>query len=147
MENLEEFAVEEHLEDGLRYTEEVGRTVRSLPVRYCLLWKDDEKEPVSELEVLSFKQRFGLVASDCEGIGGVETLQALDAKKSYNWLNKQLDWKDVKTLHRFNLFPNSAIIFVKTHNSLHGVRPLPKVSTDLQWRRVSTINIERSKIV
>ncbi len=67
------YANGETLAPGLRYTEEVGQTARSLPVRYCCLWQEDEPDPVSELEVLSFHQRFGAVAVPAEGIGGAET--------------------------------------------------------------------------
>ena len=69
-----EYSVEEEIEPGLKYTEETGRTVRSLPVRYCYIWKAGVDEPVSDLEVLSFRQRFGAVPISAEGIGGVETL-------------------------------------------------------------------------
>jgi GNAT superfamily N-acetyltransferase len=67
------YEVNEYLEPELRYMEEVGRTVRSLPVRYCYLWQDGKEAPFSELEVLSFRQRFGAVSVPAEGIGGVET--------------------------------------------------------------------------
>jgi len=67
------YAVDETIAPGVRYTEEVGRTVKSLPVRYCSLWQEGEEIPVSELEVYSFRQRFGAVAVAAEGIGGVET--------------------------------------------------------------------------
>ena len=67
-------AVEETVGPSLKYTEETGRTVRSLPVRYCYLWQAGVEEPVSDLEVLSFRQRFGAVSIPAEGIGGVETL-------------------------------------------------------------------------
>ena len=66
--------VEEEIASGLKYTEETGRTVRSLPVRYCYLWQAGVEEPISDLEVLSFRQRFGAVSIPAEGIGGVETL-------------------------------------------------------------------------
>src|SRR5436190_60651 len=65
--------VDETLAPGLRYTEEIGRTVRSNRVRYCYLWQEGEESPVSELEVHSFAQRFGAIAVAGEGIGGVET--------------------------------------------------------------------------
>jgi ribosomal protein S18 acetylase RimI-like enzyme len=67
------FVVDTLIEPGLRYTEEAVQIVRSSPVRYCYLWRDDETEPVCELEVHSFRQRFGAVLVSAEGIGGVET--------------------------------------------------------------------------
>lgn len=68
------FEVDEYIEPGLRYSEESPQLVKSVPVRYCYLWRDGLDHPVSELELLSFNQRFGAVAVPAEGIGGVETL-------------------------------------------------------------------------
>ena len=70
------FVVEETLPSGLRYTEETNRIERSLPMRDCLLWQADIDEPVSGLNVVPFRQRFGAAAIPAEGIGGVETLPA-----------------------------------------------------------------------
>ncbi len=44
-----------------------------LPVRDCSLWHAGVAEPISGLNVLSFRQRFGAVSIPTEGIGGVET--------------------------------------------------------------------------
>ena len=68
--------VEEDLAPGLKYTEETGRTELSLPVRDCWLWQAGVHDPISGLNVLSFRQRFGAVAVPAEGIGGVETRPA-----------------------------------------------------------------------
>jgi GNAT superfamily N-acetyltransferase len=82
------YQVDEYLEPGLRYTEEVGLTVRTLPARYCYLWIDGEEEPVSDLEMLSFKQRFGAVSVPAEGIGGVETVPRF---RRQGYMTKLLD--------------------------------------------------------
>ena len=66
--------VEEEVEAGLRYTEETGRIEQSLAVRDCFLWQAGIDEPISGLNLLSFRQRFGAVSVATEGIGGVETL-------------------------------------------------------------------------
>jgi hypothetical protein len=68
-----DFVVDTMIEPGLRYTEEAVQIVRSSPVRYCYLWRTDEPEPVCELEIHSFRQRFGAASVPAEGIGGVET--------------------------------------------------------------------------
>ncbi len=65
--------VDEEIAPGLRYTEDTGRTERSLSVRDCWLWQAGVDEPVSGLNVVSLRQRFGAVAVPAEGIGGVET--------------------------------------------------------------------------
>ena len=43
-------------------------------MRDCSLWQAGVDEPISGLNVLSFRQRFGAVSIPAEGIGGVETL-------------------------------------------------------------------------
>ncbi|MCX5198806.1 GNAT family N-acetyltransferase [Streptomyces sp. NBC_00249] len=42
-------------------------------VRHCRMRREGDPEPVCALEVVSFRQRFGAVAVEAEGIGGVET--------------------------------------------------------------------------
>lgn len=59
------------LEAGLRYTETIESGAGGRSVRYCRLVADQDT-PVGELEVHSFRWRFGAVAVDAEGIGGVE---------------------------------------------------------------------------
>src|SRR5262245_36418365 len=71
-----QFAVEEDLGSGLKYTEEISRTELSRVVRDCCLWQDGVAEPISGLNVISFRQRFGAVSVSAEGIGGVETVPA-----------------------------------------------------------------------
>ena len=67
------YDVEEDIEPGLKYTEETGRSQLSRPVRDCSLWQAGVDEPISGLNALSFRQRFGAVSVPAEGIGGVET--------------------------------------------------------------------------
>ncbi|MEU0402845.1 GNAT family N-acetyltransferase [Streptomyces sp. NPDC006197] len=59
-------------EAGVGHTETPDREVRSLRMRHCRL-RTAEGAPVAELEVLSFRVRFGAVAVCAEGVGGVET--------------------------------------------------------------------------
>lgn len=72
--------------------------------------------------------------------GGTEVLKPTDLSKSFNFLNKQLDFEEAETLKVFEFQPNQAVIFVKTFNSLHGVRPMTGNGSD-QLRRTLTINI------
>ena len=72
--------------------------------------------------------------------GGTEVLRPKDITKNYNFLNKQLSFDEVETLKVFEFRPNQAVIFVKTFNSLHGVRPMTGHGSDLM-RRTLTINI------
>jgi GNAT superfamily N-acetyltransferase len=66
--------LELQIEPGLTYTEETGRLYRSLAVRDCFLWKEGLDEPISGLNLFSFRQRFGALSVPGEGIGGVETM-------------------------------------------------------------------------
>jgi ribosomal protein S18 acetylase RimI-like enzyme len=70
------YEVEEDLGSGLTYIEEIGRVDLSRPVRDCWLRQAGVAEPISGLNVLSFRQRFGAVSVPAEGIGGVETVPA-----------------------------------------------------------------------
>src|SRR4051812_44049122 len=70
------YELEEGVAPGLSYTEETSRTLKGLPVRDCSLWQAGVEAPISGLNLLSFRQRFGAVAVPAEGIGGVETSPA-----------------------------------------------------------------------
>ena len=72
--NQPTYDVDLQLEPGLCYREETGHDQQSLPKRFCGLWLDDVDDPVSDIDVLSFRKRFGTVAVEAEGLGGVETL-------------------------------------------------------------------------
>lgn len=65
--------VDRPIAPGLKYTEDTGRTEGTFPVRDCWLWSVGVDEPISGLNVVSFRQRFGALAVPAEGIGGVET--------------------------------------------------------------------------
>lgn len=74
--------------------------------------------------------------------GGTEVNWPLDPTRSYNQLNRQADWDEVKTLHTFPFTPNQVVIFVKTFNSWHSVPPM-RGEGSTAMRRTLTINIER----
>jgi hypothetical protein len=65
---------DEAISADLRYTEEIRPTAPDLTERDCSLWKAGVEKPVSELNLLAFRQRFGSVVVPAEGIGGVQTL-------------------------------------------------------------------------
>ena len=68
-----ELLFEQSLEGGLRYTEKRERAEHGKPVRRCALWHEFEDEPVSDLQLLEYRQRFGAVDVPVEGFGGVAT--------------------------------------------------------------------------
>lgn len=73
--------------------------------------------------------------------GGTEVLKPKDATKSYNFINRQMEFDEVETLTTFDYQPNQCVLFIKTFNSLHGVRPMLSARGDLM-RKTLTINIE-----
>ncbi|HET9224512.1 MAG TPA: GNAT family N-acetyltransferase [Roseiflexaceae bacterium] len=68
--------LEEDLGSGLTYLEETSRSEHSYPARDCWLRQAGVAEPISGLNILAFRQRFGAVSVPAEGIGGVETMPA-----------------------------------------------------------------------
>jgi hypothetical protein len=50
-------------------------------------------------------------------------------------------FEDMEVLHTYDFTANQAVIFVKTFNSWHSVRPMTGVGSD-QLRRTLTITIE-----
>ena len=74
--------------------------------------------------------------------GGTEVLRPRDIKNNYNYKNRYLEFHDVETLATFEYVPNNCVIFIKTFNSLHGVRPM-KASDPNLMRKTLTINIEK----
>ncbi len=74
--------------------------------------------------------------------GGTEVMRPKDPRDNFNQTNRQLDFESVETLKTFEYRPNQAIIFIKTFNSLHGVRPMTGKTAD-PWRKTLTVNIMR----
>ena len=56
--------------------------------------------------------------------GGTEVNRPKDHRLAYNELNRQAEFADVEALDTFEFTPNQAVIFVKTFNSWHCVRPM-----------------------
>jgi hypothetical protein len=75
--------------------------------------------------------------------GATEVLRPKDIKNNYNYKNKYLGFDDVQTVATFEYVPNNCVIFIKTFNSLHAVRPM-KASDPRLMRKTLTINIERA---
>jgi hypothetical protein len=73
--------------------------------------------------------------------GGTDVNRAREAKLQFNYLNRQADFADMEILDTYEFRPNQAILFVKTFNSWHSVRPMTGKGSGLM-RRTLTINIE-----
>lgn len=74
--------------------------------------------------------------------GGTEVLRPRDITKNFNFKNNYLEFDEVQTLSTFEYSPNNCVIFIKTFNSLHAVRPMTATDRSLM-RKTLTINIEK----
>ncbi|HEY6231810.1 MAG TPA: 2OG-Fe(II) oxygenase [Pyrinomonadaceae bacterium] len=88
---------------------------------------------VAMLEAAEWNEAFG---------GGTEVMKPKDISRNYNRVNHQLEFDEVETLRTFEYQPNQCVVFIKTFNSLHGVRPMRGQGTKLM-RKTLTINIEK----
>jgi 2OG-Fe(II) oxygenase superfamily len=74
--------------------------------------------------------------------GGTDVLRPKDITRNYNFKNDYLEFDEVETLTTFEYQPNQCVIFIKTFNSLHAVRPMTAQGGQLM-RRTLTVNIEK----
>ena len=75
--------------------------------------------------------------------GGTDVLRPRDITKNYNFKNDYLEFDEVETLTTFEYQPNQCVIFIKTFNSLHAVRPMTAHDGQLM-RKTLTVNIEKA---
>lgn len=76
--------------------------------------------------------------------GGTEVDRALRTSDSFNFQNRYIDFDAIEPLHTFEFGPNQCVVFVKTFNSLHCVRPM-QAKDRTAMRRTLTINIEKQE--
>jgi len=89
---------------------------------------------VSMVRPGEWNQKFG---------GSTDMLRPKRTELNYNWFNRYLEFDEVDTIASYPFLPNQALIFIKTFNSWHAVKPMTGYgSKDL--RRTLTINIERT---
>jgi hypothetical protein len=73
--------------------------------------------------------------------GGTDVNRPRDPALAYNEVNRQAQFEDMEVIDTFAFTPNQAVIFVKTFNSWHSVRPMTgNGSSDM--RKTLTVNIE-----
>jgi hypothetical protein len=75
--------------------------------------------------------------------GGTDVNRHRDPAQSFNHLNRRAEFEDMEILETLEFGPNQAVIFVKTFNSWHSVRPMRGAGSKAM-RRTLTINIEES---
>ena len=73
--------------------------------------------------------------------GGTDVNRPKDVRLAYNELNRQAGFEDMEVLDTFEFTPNQGVIFVKTFNSWHSVRPMRDNGSGAM-RKTLTINIE-----
>jgi hypothetical protein len=73
--------------------------------------------------------------------GGTDVLRPKDITANFNYLNRQMEFAEMDVIDSFAYEPNQCVLFIKTFNSHHSVRPMTGPPTAL--RRTLTINIER----
>lgn len=73
--------------------------------------------------------------------GGTDVNRPKHVRHAYNQRNRQAEFEDMEILQTFDFVPNQAVVFVKTFNSWHSVRPMTGSDPNLM-RRTLTINIE-----
>ena len=73
--------------------------------------------------------------------GGTDVNRTKDRRHNFNWLNTQGRFEDMEVLDTYHFTPNQAVVFVKTFNSWHSVRPMQGAGLPAM-RRTLTINIE-----
>jgi len=73
--------------------------------------------------------------------GGIDVNRPRDLRFSFNQLNRQARFEDMEVLDTFEFMPNSGVIFIKTFNSWHSVRPMNSTDPELMRRNV-IINIK-----
>lgn len=71
-------------------------------------------------------------------VGGTEIFKAKKPEDSFNFMNRQMAWKKIEFIRRMPFGSNLCTLFVKTHDSLHGVRPLNNPGT---MRKTIVINL------
>lgn len=76
--------------------------------------------------------------------GGTDVNRPKDPQLTFNLLNRRAEFDDMEVLHTFDFEPNQAILFIKTFNSWHSVRPMTGNGNNLM-RRTLTINIESGR--
>ena len=73
--------------------------------------------------------------------GGTDLNQAKDVTHNFNQTNAQGRFEDMDVIDTFEFTPNQAVIFIRTFNSWHSVRPMTGTDPDAM-RKTLTINIE-----
>jgi hypothetical protein len=75
--------------------------------------------------------------------GGTDINRPKEERYRFNRVNRLAEFEDMEVLHTYEFAANQAVIFVKTFNSWHSVRPMTGQGSNA-LRKTLTINIERN---
>jgi hypothetical protein len=56
--------------------------------------------------------------------GGIDVNRARNPRFAYNQLNRQATFDDMEVVDTIDFAPNTGVVFIKTFNSWHSVRPM-----------------------
>jgi hypothetical protein len=73
--------------------------------------------------------------------GSTDMLRPKRTEQNFNWVNRYLEYDEVETIASYAFQPNQALVFIKTFNSWHCVKPMTGTGSKA-LRRTLTINIE-----
>ena len=73
--------------------------------------------------------------------GGTDVNKPKDPRLTYNELNRQAGFDEMEVLDTYAFTPNQGVVFIKTFNSWHSVRPMTGTDPAVM-RKTLTINIE-----
>jgi hypothetical protein len=74
--------------------------------------------------------------------GGLDINKPKSNSLSFNQINRHADFSDMEVLDTYEYLPNRAVVFIKTFNSWHSVRPMRGEDLNV-FRKSLTINIQR----
>ena len=75
--------------------------------------------------------------------GGTEVLKPIKPEHQFNHINFYTEFEEMESITTFPYDTNQAVIFIKTYNSWHAVRPMTGKKDNNVYRKTLTINIER----
>jgi hypothetical protein len=74
--------------------------------------------------------------------GGLDINRPRDPRRNYNQVNHHAGFGEMEVIETFEFMPNQAVLFIKTFNSWHSVRPMTGAGSTA-FRKTLTINIMR----
>lgn len=71
--------------------------------------------------------------------GGLDINRSTDDAYKFNWKNQIVPWDKIEVVETVPFVPNQCMIFVKTFNSLHSVKPMRSKGSDALRKSVTIV--------